>query len=124
MGQVIYPCEETFTGPWLLDKEGLESLDAVIREQLERLEARRKHLLDNAIRREKDRLHNTEEYKTLDPAGRKDEDKKAKTRVESDPVYGEGKCVVVRSPSRQNRRSWRRASGKLRWSPRVSRTQS
>ena len=103
MAQVIYPCEETFRGPWLLEREGLDSLDAVIKEQMERLEARRKHLLENAIRREKDQLHNTEEYKALDEAGRKEEDKKAKMRVESAPAYAEGKCVVTLTLSSKSR---------------------
>ena len=48
----LFYTKNNIEGPWLLDANDLGEIDAIITEQWNRLEKRRKILLDEAVRRE------------------------------------------------------------------------
>jgi hypothetical protein len=95
MVRVIHPCEERFRGPWLLDQEALAALDKVIDEQWRQLEAHKKHRIENAIRRNRNEMRNSDWYKGLDKEQQEEEDRKSKQTAEDDSLYADDGCFVT-----------------------------
>jgi hypothetical protein len=95
MAQVIHRSQASFLGPWLFDQAAMESLAAVIEEQRIQLEANKKRLIENTVRREKNHAEKAGRYTNLTSDQAKEEDRKIRKEVEDDPAYRDDGCVFT-----------------------------
>ena len=94
MSEMIRKTESTYFGPWLLDKAALDALDEIIDEQWARLEAHRKRRIDNAVRRERDRLRKSDSNAGLSEGKRKVEAQEIRQRLEND-YPDDGRTIIL-----------------------------
>ena len=95
MAQIIYPCQHSWLGPWLLDAQALEKLDTVLIEQWKVLEAHKKRLINNAVEREKYQMRKLDWYNKLPEADRIKEDEKIREKAQSNPEYADDGIKIV-----------------------------
>jgi hypothetical protein len=94
MAEIIRKTEATFFGPWLLDSAALDAIDEIIEEQWARLEAHRKRQIDNAVRRERDRLARADAE--VSEEHRRKVDKEIRQRIENDHRYpDDGRTITL-----------------------------
>jgi len=111
VAEVIRKTESTFFGPWLLDSAALVALDEILDEQWARLEAHRKRQIDNAVRRERDRLSKTDSNTEISEDHRKVLDKEIRQRAENDyPDDGRTITLTLSSGNKVRVNSFREAA--------------
>jgi hypothetical protein len=111
VAEIIRKTESTFFGPWLLDSAALVALDEILDEQWARLEAHRKRQIDNAVRRERDRLSKTDSNIEHSEDQRKVVDKEIRQRVQNDyPDDGRTITLTLSSGNKVRVNSFREAA--------------
>jgi hypothetical protein len=114
VAEIIRKTESTFFGPWLLDSAALAAIDEIIEEQWARLEAHRQRQINNAVRRERDRLAKADSNTELSEDHRKAVDKEIRQRVENDHRYPDDGRTITLTLSSGNKvrvNSFREAAG-------------
>lgn len=96
MTEIIHKTTNAYFGPWLLDRASLDALDEIIVEQWGVLQAHRKRLIDNAVRRERDRRGKPDSNAELSEGQSDQQNKEIRQRAEEEYAYpDDGRTITL-----------------------------